>query len=151
MKKINIFSSIFLILFGGIFCYSSWGTGLGSVRAPGPGMIPFGTGGILILFSFGIILENILRRNPRGEPPLFRGKRWSVPVWVMACLFAYVLVLETLGFVLATFLIMAVLFRISEKQNWKTVFFASILTTGFSYFLFDYLLACSFPRGFLGF
>ena len=151
MKKIDIFSSIFLILLGSVFCVSSFSLGIGKIHAPGPGLIPFGTGALLILLSTGTILEAHFGRKLKNQPSLFQGKRLRVVVWVQLCLFAYVLVLDILGFILATFLIMTVLFRISEKQNWKIVLLASALTTGFSYFLFDYVLECGFPRGVLGF
>jgi len=151
MKKIDIFSSLFLILIGGVFCVSSLNLGIGEIHAPGPGLIPLGTGALLILFSIGTILEAHFGSKVENETQLFKGKRWSVVVWVLLCLFAYVLVLDILGFILATFLILTVLFKISEKQSWKIALLASAMTTGFSYFLFDYMLQCSFPRGFLGF
>lgn len=151
MKKIDIFSSLFLILLGGVFCVSSLDLGIGKINAPGPGLIPLGTGALLILFSIGTIFEAHFRRQVENEPQLFQGKRWRVVVWVLFCLFAYVLVLDILGFILATFLILTVLFKISEKQSWKIALAAAATTTGFSYFIFDYMLQCTFPRGLLGF
>jgi putative tricarboxylic transport membrane protein len=151
MKKIDIFSSLFLILFGAVFCVSSLRLGIGRIHAPGPGLIPFGTGALLILLSIGTILEACTGSRGEEHTSLFQGKRLGVVVWVQVCLFAYVLVLDILGFILATFLIMVVLFRISEKQSWKMVLLASAITTCFSYFLFDYVLECGFPRGVLGF
>jgi putative tricarboxylic transport membrane protein len=151
MKKIDIFSSLFLILLGGVFCVASLNLGIGKINAPGPGLIPLGTGALLILFSIGTILEAHFGSKVENETQLFKGKRWTLVVWVLLCLFAYVLVLDILGFILATFLILTVLFKISEKQSWKIALFASAMTTGFSYLLFDYMLQCSFPRGFFGF
>lgn len=151
MKTGETFSSLFLILMGVVFCLSSLGIGIGRINAPGPGLIPFGTGGLLILFSLGTIFETYFGRKVEGEAPLFSGRRWGVVLSVLISLFLYALVLDILGFIVTTFLTMAVLFKISEKQSWKLALGASALTTAFTYFLFDYLLKCSFPRGFLGF
>jgi len=151
MKKIDVFSSLFLTLLGGVFCVSSLNLGIGKIHAPGPGLIPFGTGAVLMLLSIGTILEAQFGGKVGDQTRLFQGKRLSVVVWVQISLFAYVLVLDFLGFILATFLIMTVLFRISEKQSWGIVLLGSAITTGFSYFLFDYVLECRFPTGVLGF
>ena len=151
MKTIETFSSLFLILIGILFCLSSFNLGIGRINAPGPGLIPFGTGALLILFSLGTIIEAYFGRKVKTKASLFSGRRWKVVLSVLVSLFLYALVLDILGFIMTTFLIMAVLFKISEKQTWKIALGASALTTAFTYFLFDYLLNCSFPRGFLGF
>jgi putative tricarboxylic transport membrane protein len=114
-------------------------------------LIPFGTGALLILLSLATILEACSRTKLENQAPFFQGERMRVVVGVQICLFAYVLVLDMLGFILATFVMMTVLFRISEKQSWRIVLLASAITTGLSYFLFDYVLKCGFPRGVLGF
>lgn len=151
MKTIETFSSLFLILIGIVFCLSSFNLGIGRINAPGPGLIPFGTGVLLILFSIGTIFETHFSRKAEDKASLFKGRRWRVVLWVLISLFLYALVLDIIGFLVTTFLTMAVLFKISEKQTWKIALGASALTTAFTYFLFDYLLKCSFPRGFLGF
>jgi len=151
MKTIDILSSLFLILIGVVFCLSSFSIGIGKINSPGPGLIPFGTGGLLILFSMGTIFETHFGRKLEGKASLFSGRRWGIVVAVLISLFLYALVLDLLGFIVTTFLTMGVLFKVSEKQSWKLALGASGLTTACTYFLFDYLLKCSFPRGFLGF
>jgi len=151
MKTIDTLSSLFLILIGLVFCLSSFTIGIGRINAPGPGLIPLGTGGLLILFSLGTIFEIHSNMKLEGKTSLISGRRWRIVLTVLISLFLYALVLDILGFIITTFLTMAVLFKISEKQSWKLALGASALTTAFTYFLFDYLLRCSFPRGFLGF
>jgi hypothetical protein len=56
-----------------------------------------------------------------------------------------------LGFVLATFLLLLVLFRVIEPYGWKMVLISSVLTIGGTYFFFVILLESRLPRGFLGF
>jgi putative tricarboxylic transport membrane protein len=151
MKTIEIVSSLFLILIGAVFCLSSFDLGIGRINAPGPGLIPLGTGGLLILFSIGSIFEAYFGRKFEGKASLFRGRRWGVVLYVLISLFLYAFILDILGFIVTTFLTMVVLFKISERQSWRMALGTSALTTGFTYLLFDYLLKCSFPRGFLGF
>jgi len=149
----ELLSSLLLILVGTFFCYSSLHIGIGSINAPGPGLIPFGTGGLLILFSMGTIVEVLLakRAEADGSNPLFKGGRLGVILAVLVALFAYALVLHFLGFLLATFLVLTLLFRIPEQQGWKGAIGIAALTTACTYALFGYALQCSLPPGILEF
>jgi len=150
MKARNIVSSLVLILLGAVFCVASTRLGLGNVTAPGPGFVPFLAGALLILFSLGTIFET--RPEAEAAPgPLFGGKRRKVVLSVLGSLFIYALILDLVGFILATFFILIFLFKVSEKQSWKVALGTSALTMVFTYFLFDYFLQITFPQGFLGF
>jgi putative tricarboxylic transport membrane protein len=154
VKTGELLSSLLLILFGTLFCRSSLHIGIGSISAPGPGLIPFGTGGLLILFSMGTIVEVLVTRKgaeKEGSTPLFSGRRWGVILAVLASLFTYALVLNVLGFLLATFLVLTILFKIPERQNWKGAIGMAALTTACTYALFAYALKCSLPSGILEF
>ena len=153
MKTGDILSSLILILFGALFCRSSLHIGIGSISAPGPGLIPFGTGGLLILFSMGAIVEVFVTKQAEkgASAPLFSGRRWGVILAVLAFLFTYALVLNFLGFLLATFLVLTILFKIPEQQSWKGAVGMAALTTACTYALFGYALQCSLPSGILDF
>jgi putative tricarboxylic transport membrane protein len=149
VKTGGILSSLILILFGALFCRSSLHIGIGSIGAPGPGLIPFGTGALLILFSMGTIVEMLVTKHAEvgSSAPLFSGRRWEVILAVLASLFVYALVLNFLGFLLATFLVLALLFKIPEEQSWKGAVGIAALTTACTYTLFAYALKCSLPSG----
>jgi putative tricarboxylic transport membrane protein len=149
----ELLSSLLLILVGTLFCYSSLQIGIGRINAPGPGLIPFGTGALLILFSMGTIVETLLakRAEAQGSSPLFMGRRLGVILTVLVSLFAYALVLDFLGFLLATFLVLTLLFWIPKKQSWKGAVGIAALTTACTYALFVYALQCSLPSGILEF
>jgi putative tricarboxylic transport membrane protein len=151
VKTGDLLPSLLLILFGALFCRSSLHIGIGSIGAPGPGLIPFGTGALLILFSLGTIVEMIVtkRAEAGGRTPLFSGRRWGVVLAVLASLFAYALVLNFLGFLATTFLVLTLLFKIPGQQSWKGALGAAALTTASTYALFVYALQCSLPSGIL--
>jgi putative tricarboxylic transport membrane protein len=151
MKTIDTCSSLFLIIMGVLFSAGSLRLGIGTVNAPGPGLIPLGAGVLLILFSLATIVEARLGKRAEEKDSLFKGKRWGIALSVLIALFAFAFLLDILGFIITTFLTLTVLFKISEEQKWKIALGVSGLTTASAYFLFDYLLKCSFPRGFLGF
>jgi putative tricarboxylic transport membrane protein len=149
----ELLSSLLLILVGTLFCRSSLHIGIGSINAPGPGLIPFGTGALLILFSVGTIAEVLItkRAEAQGSIPLFMGRRWGVIFSVLISLFVYALVLNFLGFLLATFLVLLLLFKIPGQRSWKGAVGVAALTTACTYALFGYALQCSLPPGILEF
>lgn len=150
MKILELGFNLALILIGGAFCISSVTLGLGKVNDPGPGLIPLGTGGLLVLFSLAAIAESALEKGKVREP-LFRGRRWLLILGLLASIFVYALVLQILGFLPATFLLLVGLFRASGVESSKGAVAASLTTTGLAYLLFDILFQCNFPKGLFGF
>jgi putative tricarboxylic transport membrane protein len=150
MKILELTFNLTLILVGGAFCISSIHLGLGKVNDPGPGLIPLGTGALLILFSLGTIAESHLKKAKVGEI-IFKNKRWRLVLVMIASIFAYALVLHILGFLPATFLLLSGLFRASGVKSWKGACLASSVTTGSAHLIFNYLFQCNFPKGVVGF
>ncbi len=148
----NIISPLLMVI-GLVFCLFSVKVGLGRVKDPGPGLIPFVSGCVLIGLSLCTML---FEAKPGGEKdgkarPDKIGVRLGLPVLVLICLLIYALLMETLGFLMSTFFFLTFLFKMSEKRSWKVALAASILTTASSYALFGYLLEVGLPEGFLGF
>ena len=150
MKILELAFNLALILVGGAFCISSFTLGLGKVNDPGPGLIPLGTGALLIFFSLAAIAESTLGKD-RGQEPLFRNRRWLLILGVLAFIFVYAVVLQLLGFLPATFSLLAVLFKTSGVKSTKRAIAASLATTGLAYLLFDTLFQCNLPKGVFGF
>jgi putative tricarboxylic transport membrane protein len=150
MKILELTFNLVLILVGGAFCISSIHLGLGRVNDPGPGMVPLGTGGLLILFSLAAIAESALGSGVE-QRPLFGKRRWPLVLGVLFLIFVYAGVLQILGFLLATFLLLVALFRASGVRSWAGAVGASLAATGLSFLLFDTLFQCNFPKGLFGF
>jgi hypothetical protein len=54
-----------------------------------------------------------------------------------------------LGFILATFLLMILLFGIGKLKYWVTIM-SAFITVMLSYIIFHFLLQIQFPRGIFG-
>ncbi len=142
---------IALILIGFLFCIGSLRLGIGKLNSPGPGFLPLIAGGLLILLSLGTISEGRRIKRAESTSPLFKGKRSVVPFSVLISLLVYSLVLDLLGYLLATFLMLVLLFSIWKKQRLMVVLGASALITVVTYFFFGSFLKITLPTGFLGF
>ena len=133
-------------------CYGSVRLSLGGFHTPGPGFFSFLTGialGLLSLLSFIQSFKDLPgdERNPFWPDPRRTLKMGSVFI----ALIMYVIVMDSLGFGLTTFLFLAVLLRGIEPQRWSVVFSVSVFGVLISYGVFQYWLDMQLPRGFLGF
>ncbi len=148
MKTAQVVSGMVLILVGAVFAVNSLKLGLGGINTPGPGLVPFGAACLLILFSIGVIVESLLAKKMAPLSGFFKWQKWKPLVFVLAPLFIYAYIMETLGFIPATFFIMLLLFKISEKHSWKVSVFFSVITIILTYLAFGYFMKVEFPGGF---
>ena len=150
MKKLDLIGSAFWLVIGLLICEESWRINLGEFRNPGPGFLPFGTGLIL----GGLALTVLARSWPgegRGDRAFWADRsRWPKGILTLACIFIYGVLLEPLGFLLTTFLIMGFMFRVIEPQRWRTVLAGAFLSAVIAYLIFDTWLQVELPKGLLG-
>jgi putative tricarboxylic transport membrane protein len=143
MKKINlIFSGIcaaigifLIVLAAGYPTAADYGTGV-----PGPGLWP------IVISAFMLSLAALLVMKTIKMPA---EKNVDVPMWnegtkrvyiTMGILFAYTLVLQFLGFIIATTIMEAVFIQwFAKKKPWITAII-SLVVTLVIYVVFQYLL-----------
>ena len=115
---------------------------LGTLHQPGPGFFPFWAGVVLGLLSL-ILLLNSLRNQERLS--LSGLKSWKL-LLVAGALLAYLLLLETLGFVTITFLFLFLLLRL-EYKGWVFSVVSALLGALASYAIFQLWLKTQLPAG----
>ena len=150
MKKTYIVANVFWLVLSLAVCLESWSLNVGGFHTPGPGFLPFYTA--IILGALALIsLVQTLKETQGPASEIWGGIRWFKLGLMLASLFLYILLFNFLGFVLATFLLLLVLFRVIEPYGWRMVFISSLLTISGTYLFFVVLLESRLPRGFLGF
>jgi putative tricarboxylic transport membrane protein len=129
----------------------SYNMGLGGFHTPGPGLMPFLLGVFLLLTSFFLLGKSLLKKASTEETAIEERSQTNYRKigLVLASLFLFALLLETLGYLIVTFLIFVLMFR-SIGNRWKTVLVASALTALVTYFGFTFL-GVRFPQGILKF
>lgn len=153
MYKYNVIANLLATIVGVIFLVASIPLGLGTIWDPGPGLVPFMAAGFLIVLSFGVVLEDRLKKSgiSRSFKIFGEEKRRGMALLVVLSLFGYLLIMNLLGFRLSTFLLLIFLFKVPEKQSWKAVIIAAILTMACTFLVFGYFLKIDFPKGIFGF
>jgi hypothetical protein len=115
---------------------------LGALRQPGPGFFPFWAG--LFLGAFALIL---LVRSLKSREDLRLGALpWRAVIVVLTAVLCYLLFLETLGFVIVTFLFLLTLFCFAEI-GWTKQTALSAVATSLVYALFKFWLKVQLPHG----
>ena len=119
---------------------------LGTLRSPGPGFLPLVMASLLIAFSLFVFIRGLIEPGKVLKPVQWKGQAVLV-----ASVFLYGLVLELVGFLLSTFVLMAVLFGLffEGRGKWRKVIFCAAATALIGWLVFSLALKVPFPRGHL--
>jgi putative tricarboxylic transport membrane protein len=146
------------LIIGIAICIGSVKLKLGSFHTPGPGFLPFLSGALLAISGLILIFSTHFTRLKQGEEAKnqtlavkWHWKKFVNPLVTLLILFAYIALLEPLGFILTTFVCLLSLFKLSEPKKWLTPLALSASTAVLSYLLFSVWLQCQFPKGLLKF
>jgi putative tricarboxylic transport membrane protein len=144
---------ILMILVGFYVAAGAIRLGVGSVNKPGAGFIFLWLAVILAGLAVIDLVNNILENNRKSaaRKPLWRGFRWGKVILVLAGVGVYAIVLDILGFILSTFLVLLFLFKVVEPFKWRDAIIGSVLTIAVVYAVFGIWLKVPFPSGILGY
>ena len=139
MKTRHIAPCLCWIALSLLVMISSYRMGLGGVHSPGPGLMPFLLGVLLLFPSFYLLAESHLRKREekQADEKIGRGYYRKIGL-VLASLVLFCLVLERVGYLLSMAFFCLALFRIMNN-SWRTVLLGSLLTILVTYYGFTFL------------
>ncbi len=108
----------------------------------------FGVGILLSLCAIPVLIRSFVNgKNVRHkeEQGIWSGVDFKKIALVLASLVVYSLLLERLGFLVTTFLMLLVLFKAVGSQRWTWAVIAAFLTVSLTYVLFVVLLDVYMP------
>jgi uncharacterized membrane-anchored protein len=118
MKRIgaDVVGSLFWVGVGVFFAIGAAKLGIGTLKKPGPGFLPVIIATLLILFN-SITLVQGCRKRERPLAPV----GWKRHAVVLASILVYCQLLEFLGFLPSTFILMLVLFALlfEGAHRWR--------------------------------
>jgi hypothetical protein len=117
----------------------------GAVRAPGAGFFPWWTSVALAVLSLALLGQ--AWRQPGGRRFGAGTGRLGKVAGVLVVLAAYALVVDALGYPLATFLVVLFMLRVTEPQPWPVALGVATLVAGGSYLVFAVWLSVPLPAG----
>jgi putative tricarboxylic transport membrane protein len=148
MRRYDLTIRFFWLGLGIFVVIYSYTLGVGKLIDPGPGLLPFLLGLIFLVLS-AVRLVTVIQSRESGEIEEEEKKTeyWRIILIVIALLI-WAFVLESLGFLIATFILMTLLYRAAGFTKWYMAVFWGLITVLVTYFIFTYL-GVRFPPGIL--
>ena len=149
-KDPELYASAFLFAFAAAASLGAYRLGLGDVHNPGAGFVPFATAMLLALMALGRLVRLAIAPAAPGDSGAALAKsRWGMVSIVLGTLFGTGFIFERVGFSIATFLMLFVLFGVgARKRWWVTLLWAVIIVAAAR--LLSGALGMQLPEGPLG-
>ncbi len=125
--------------------------GIGTWRYPGPGFFPFGAGIIMGCLCLGLYLTALRTSSGGLKESWYVKESWKKLVLILVILLGYAFLLERLGYLISTFLLLFLLLRFAEAQGWLVTILGGLMVSLVSYGIFDKWLKMQLPKGIWGF
>lgn len=144
-NRSDALGSLFLFLLGLGAVIGAIRLNVGSPTEPQPGFFPFLGGLSLIVFSTIIFFKGWIGQ---GQKKVAFGEIGR-PALLLVVMIALVAVLDSVGYVIGTFIASVLILRILNAKSWRTLLLTSLCLSIGTYILFDKLLGIDLPVGIL--
>lgn len=150
MRRYDQVWGVLWIILGLSLCFGSIRLGLGNLSQPGPGFMPFLSGVFLALLAAPLMFSRTRNATSQERKIWAKGnwKNFFLPLFI---LLGYASVLERVGFLIAAFVFLFLLFKFTAPEKLLVPFILAFCTVVLSYLVFSVWLNCQLPKGILGF
>ncbi len=152
MKSHDFWSSLFWLLFSLAVIKLTIRLPFGGLHEPGPGFFPLLICLVILGLSLALFIQTLIQgrlRVDRIGSRLFKSLMKISPVLIL--LFLYAVFLDTLGFLIVTFLLIFLLLELVYHRKWWVSLMTALLGSLGSYLIFQTWLQSQLPKGLLGF
>lgn len=150
-KRADIITAIVLIAFAVFIIVNAVHMKIMQQYAPGPGFFPLLLGILLIILSLGILWQGIDPKKADKKTAFASKERTLSSVKLILGLAVYAAVLETLGYIIATFLLVLYIMLFVSKDKVKLSIITSLCITLLIFLIFQVGLQLHLPMGLLKF
>jgi len=147
MRHLDVYSSVFWLVFSIYIAVESYRLGLGKWDDPGPGYFPFGAALLFACMAFVVFVRS-LSIGPVSKTDAGQRYRWQNVILVLIAMVLYTLLLNSIGFVLCTFLIVVFFVKVVALRRWTSSIMMALCMSIGSYLLFSFFLKAPLPKGF---
>jgi hypothetical protein len=147
VRKEIVISGFWLVL-SLYLAIESYRLGLSMGNRPGPGFFPFGAAAAIGILAAFRLVKNSRRSTAEVSESAGNGEAHLV-LAVIAGMVAYVFLLDVLGFLLCSFLLVAFYLKVVAARAWRVSASFAAAVALVSHLFFDVLLNAQLPRGLL--
>ena len=148
-KGADLWTGLFLMIISGAVICEALDLEVGTPTNPGSGFMLFGTAAVLGLLALLQFLKALLS-GVQADQAREKIHLWRI-VAVIGANILYIVLLEPVGFLLCTFVLLAFLFQVYEKGKWAWAVGGAAATSLLTYVIFSRLLQLNLPRGLIPF
>jgi putative tricarboxylic transport membrane protein len=149
-KGADLWTGLFLMIFSGAVIREALELDVGTPANPGSGFMLFGAATVLGCLALLQFLRALFHRAPRAEQAREKINLWRI-IAVIGANILYIVMLEPVGFLICTFLLLILLFQVYEKGKWVWAIGGAAATSLIAYGVFSRLLQLNLPKGLLPF
>ncbi|QKM63717.1 tripartite tricarboxylate transporter TctB family protein [Polynucleobacter antarcticus] len=135
-------AGIFYIVVGLFFAIVATQYKMGTAAKMGPGYFPFYLGALMVLLGLLILIKSLGAKAMIDDLPPFN---WKVIGIITGSISLFGVLLPTMGFLVAIFVLVFVSSTASKEFSWKSAVINSIVLIVFTYSVFIIGLKLSFP------
>jgi putative tricarboxylic transport membrane protein len=132
------------LVFGAAAAYESAQLPFGTVHNPGQGFFPWWTSAVIVLLAVTLLVQALRSRSSALREGPGRIAKVAALLIVLA---TYTFLLEPLGYMLCTFLLVLFMLRATDPQRWPVALGMAAITAAGSYVVFAIWLSVPLPRG----
>jgi hypothetical protein len=146
MKRIGseVVGGLFWVAIGIFFAVGGILLKAGTPRNPGPGFLPLIMALLLVSFSLLVLSKGLMTAGGFSK-----RIQWKRQVVLVVTVFLYGMLLDLVGFLLSTFVLMFALFALQSRgeKGWPSLFVYAATTALIGWLVFSVALKVPFPQG----
>jgi putative tricarboxylic transport membrane protein len=132
------------LAFGAAALYEASKLPFGTVHNPGQGFFPRWTGAVIVLLALILLFQALRSRSSAARE---HSGRIAKVVLLLIVLAGYTFLLEPLGYMPCTFLLVLFMLRATDPQRWTVALGMAAVTAVGTYVVFAMWLSVPLPRG----
>jgi putative tricarboxylic transport membrane protein len=133
--------SLFLLLGSIVYLFEAQQLTFGTIESPKSGFLPLLTGIIALLLSLTLIVNQLDTRKPIEQDQV----NWTKFLFVIIGLLFYIMFLNIIGYLSATFIFLFYLFKVADTEGWMIPLMMAGSSSAIFYLIFDRYLAVTLP------
>jgi putative tricarboxylic transport membrane protein len=149
-RDADLWTGLFLMILSGAIIREAVDLEVGAPHNPGSGFMIFGAACVLGLLALRQFIQSLHSKGHKAEGAS-EATHWKRIVLVILANIIYIFLLQPVGYLLSTFLLMGFLFQVHEKGRWFSAVWGAALTSFSSYLVFSRILQLNLPRGLIPF
>ena len=123
---------------------------VGTPGKPGSGFMIFGAAGVLGFLALHQFIKSLKSVKHESDAAAERI-HWGRILGVIVANILYIFLLQPVGYLVCTFLLLFFLFQVLERGRWVQQLIGSALTSFLTYLFFARMLQLNLPKGIISF